>query len=134
MEEVENCVIVRDCINIFLDVLFEEFCKSLESFVEKIGFFLVVMYNVDCIYGDLIILNILIKEGYENIILIDFGLSFILLLMEDKGVDFYVLERVFFSIYLNIEQLFKIVLESYRKKVNKVDEIIKKLDEVRMWG
>lgn len=61
------------------------------------------MYNVDCIYGDLIILNVLIKLGFENIILIDFGLSFIFLLIEDKGVDFYVLERVFFSIYLNIE-------------------------------
>lgn len=134
MEEVENCVTARDRINTLLDVPCEESRKSLESLAEKIGSSLAAMHNVDCIHGDLTTSNILIKEGYENIILIDFGLSFISSLTEDKGVDLYVLERAFLSTHPNTEQLFKIVLESYRKKANKADEIIKKLDEVRMRG
>lgn len=134
MEEVENCVTARDHINGLLDVPSEESEKSLQSLAEKIGSSLAAMHNVDCIHGDLTTSNILIKAGYENITLIDFGLSFISSLTEDKGVDLYVLERAFLSTHPNTEKLFKIVLESYRKKANKADEIIKKLDEVRMRG
>jgi len=134
MEEVENCVTARDHINTRLDVPSEESDKSLQSLAEKIGYSLAAMHNVDCIHGDLTTSNILIKAGYENIILIDFGLSFISSLTEDKGVDLYVLERAFLSTHPNTEQLFKTVLESYRKKANKADEVIKKLDEVRMRG
>jgi len=134
MEEVENCVTARDHINTLLDVPSEESDKRLQSLAEKIGYSLAAMHNVDCIHGDLTTSNILIKAGYENIILIDFGLSFISSLTEDKGVDLYVLERAFLSTHPNTEQLFKIVLESYRKKANKPDEVIKKLDEVRMRG
>ena len=93
------------------------------------------MHNVDCIHGDLTTSkNILLKTGAENIILIDFGLSFISALTEDKGVDLYVLERAFLSTHPNTEELFKIILESYRKKANKAEEVIKKLDEVRLRG
>lgn len=134
MEEIENCVTTRDYINNLLDAPTEGSEKSLQVLAEKIGSSLAAMHNVDCIHGDLTTSNILIKAGFENIILIDFGLSFISQLTEDKGVDLYVLERAFLSTHPNTEQLFKIVLESYRKKANKADEIIKKLDEVRMRG
>ncbi|XP_078365239.1 EKC/KEOPS complex subunit TP53RK-like [Oculina patagonica] len=134
MEEIENCVTTRDHINNLLNAPSEESEKSLQILAEKIGSSLAAMHNVDCIHGDLTTSNILIKEGYENIILIDFGLSFISLLTEDKGVDLYVLERAFLSTHPNTEHLFKIILESYRKKANKAEEIIKKLDEVRMRG
>ena len=46
----------------------------------------------------------------------------------------YVLERAFLSTHPNTEELFKIILESYRKKANKAEEVIKKLDEVRLRG
>lgn len=134
MEEIENCVTTRDHINNLLNAPSEESEKSLQILAEKIGSSLAAMHNVDCIHGDLTTSNILLKAGFENIILIDFGLSFISLLTEDKGVDLYVLERAFLSTHPNTEHLFKIILESYRKKANKADEIIKKLDEVRMRG
>ncbi len=37
--------------------------------------------------------------------MIDFGLSYISSLVEDKGVDLYVLERAFLSTHPNSEQL-----------------------------
>lgn len=134
MEEIENCVTARDHINELLDGPSDASEQSLQSLAEKIGSTLAVMHNVDCIHGDLTTSNVLIKSGFENIILIDFGLSFISSLTEDKGVDLYVLERAFLSTHPNTEQLFKIVLESYKGKANKAGEIIKKLDEVRLRG
>ena len=134
MEEVENSVTARDRINNLLATPGEESAQSLQVLAEKIGCSLADMHNVDCIHGDLTTSNVLLKTGFEKIILIDFGLSFISSLTEDKGVDLYVLERAFLSTHPNTEQLFNVVLESYRKKANKAEEIIKKLDEVRLRG
>lgn len=134
MEEVQNSVTVRDRVNNLLETPGEESQKSLQILAEKIGSSLADMHNVDCIHGDLTTSNILLKAGFDNIILIDFGLSFISALTEDKGVDLYVLERAFLSTHPNTEKLFQVILESYRKKANKADEIIKKLDEVRLRG
>ena len=134
MEEIENSETARDHINNHLGNPEEKSEQILQVLAEKIGSCLADMHNVDCIHGDLTTSNILLKTGAENIILIDFGLSFISALTEDKGVDLYVLERAFLSTHPNTEELFKIILESYRKKANKAEEVIKKLDEVRLRG
>ncbi|CAH3153551.1 unnamed protein product [Porites evermanni] len=134
MEEIENSETARDHINNLLGNPEEKSEQILQVLAEKIGSCLADMHNVDCIHGDLTTSNILLKTGAENIILIDFGLSFISALTEDKGVDLYVLERAFLSTHPNTEELFKIILESYRKKANKAEEVIKKLDEVRLRG
>jgi len=134
MEEIQNSVTARDHVNELLETPGEESEKSLQILAEKVGCTLADMHNVDCIHGDLTTSNMLLKTGFENIVLIDFGLSFISALTEDKGVDLYVLERAFLSTHPNTEQLFKVVLENYGKKANKADEIIKKLDEVRLRG
>lgn len=134
MEEIQNSVTARDCINNLLETPSAESEASLQSLAQKIGSCLAEMHNVDCIHGDLTTSNILLKTGFENVILIDFGLSFVSALTEDKGVDLYVLERAFLSTHPNTEKLFQVVLESYKKKASKADEIIKKLDEVRLRG
>ena len=134
MEEIQNSVTARDHVNELLETPGEESEQSLQILAEKVGCTLADMHNVDCIHGDLTTSNMLLKTGFENIVLIDFGLSFISALTEDKGVDLYVLERAFLSTHPNTEQLFKVVLENYGKKANKADEIIKKLDEVRLRG
>jgi len=134
MEEIQNSVTARDHVNELLETPGEESEQGLQILAEKVGCTLADMHNVDCIHGDLTTSNMLLKTGFENIVLIDFGLSFISALTEDKGVDLYVLERAFLSTHPNTEQLFKVVLENYGKKANKADEIIKKLDEVRLRG
>ncbi|XP_068725758.1 EKC/KEOPS complex subunit TP53RK-like [Montipora capricornis] len=134
MEEIPNSVTARDRINNVLQLPTEESEQSLQLMAQTIGDTLAKMHNVDCIHGDLTTSNILLKTAFEDIILIDFGLSFISGLTEDKGVDLYVLERAFLSTHPNTEEIFRVILESYRKKANKADEIIKKLDEVRLRG
>ena len=49
---------------------------------------------------DLTTSNMLLRDS-EDIVLIDFGLSYISSLVEDKGVDLYVLERAFLSCHPN---------------------------------
>ncbi|KAJ0802211.1 putative protein kinase TKL-Pl-4 family [Helianthus annuus] len=45
------------------------------------------------IHGDLTTSNMLWRSGCNQLVLIDFGLSFVSTLPEDKAVDLYVLER-----------------------------------------
>eukprot|EP00122_Pirum_gemmata_P019938 Pgem_evm1s18652 len=45
--------------------------------------------------------------------MIDFGLSTVSKLVEDKAVDLYVLERAFLSTHPDTEKIFAKVLESY---------------------
>ena len=51
--------------------------------------------------------------------LIDFGLSYISSLVEDKAVDLYVLERAFSSTHPDSEPLFASVLNAYAKQLGK---------------
>jgi TP53 regulating kinase-like protein len=68
--------------------------------------------------------------------LIDFGLSFVSTLVEDKAVDLYVLERAFASTHPDSEPMFSSVLDAYGRalKPKEWKTIRSRLDEVRMRG
>ncbi|XP_038550694.1 EKC/KEOPS complex subunit TP53RK-like, partial [Micropterus salmoides] len=113
-------------------------CKELERLAEKVGQILAKMHDEDVIHGDLTTSNMLLKWGREDgepdLVLIDFGLSYISALPEDKGVDLYVLEKAFLSTHPNTEVLFEKLLKSYTASSRKSAAVIKKLDEVRLRG
>ena len=134
MEDIVNSETTRDYINRLLKAGSEEARTKLNSLAEMIGATMAAMHKVDCIHGDLTTSNMLIRNDASQLVLIDFGLSFVSSLAEDKGVDLYVLERAFLSSHPNTEQLFQGVLDSYRMKAEKADEVLKKLDEVRQRG
>ncbi|KAJ3274533.1 TP53 regulating kinase [Terramyces sp. JEL0728] len=56
-----------------------------------IGKQLATIHDIDIVHGDLTSSNILLKDN--ELVWIDFGLSYVSHLPEDKGVDIYVLER-----------------------------------------
>ncbi|GCC23284.1 EKC/KEOPS complex subunit TP53RK [Chiloscyllium punctatum] len=103
---------------------------------EKIGQILAKMHDEDVIHGDLTTSNMMIRQPGEelSLVLIDFGLSFISALPEDKGVDLYVLEKAFLSSHPNTENVFKVFLKSYSTTSKKSGPVLKKLDEVRQRG
>lgn len=111
---------------------------ELEGLAEKVGQILAKMHDEDVIHGDLTTSNMLLRCGLENgesdLVLIDFGLSYISALPEDKGVDLYVLEKAFLSTHPNTEALFEKLLKSYTVSSKKSSAVIKKLDEVRLRG
>ncbi|KAJ8260096.1 hypothetical protein GJAV_G00177000 [Gymnothorax javanicus] len=112
--------------------------KPLEVLARKIGEILAKMHDDDLIHGDLTTSNMLLKLWHgsreSDLVLIDFGLSYISALPEDKGVDLYVLEKAFLSTHPNTEDMFEALLDSYSVSSKKSQSVIKKLDEVRLRG
>ncbi|KAM9788191.1 EKC/KEOPS complex subunit TP53RK [Neosynchiropus ocellatus] len=135
LEEVLGSTSVRDHIASFP----HSDCLDLEVLVQRMGCVLAKMHDEDVIHGDLTTSNMLVRlrreEGPDlDLILIDFGLSYISPLPEDKAVDLYVLEKAFLSTHPNTETLFKKLLESYSVSSKKSSAVLKKLDEVRLRG
>ncbi|KAM4622970.1 EKC/KEOPS complex subunit TP53RK [Discoglossus pictus] len=130
LEDIEGSITVRDYI-----ISIKDDCK-LYDLAEKIGQLLARMHDEDVIHGDLTTSNMLLRSPFDelNLVLIDFGLSFISALPEDKGVDLYVLEKAFLSTHPNTEEVFKALLKSYSTTSKKSGPVIKKLDEVRLRG
>ncbi|KAF9976467.1 TP53 regulating kinase [Actinomortierella ambigua] len=74
---------------------------------EEIGRALGKMHNIDVVHGDLTTSNLLMRNnGSKAVVLIDFGLSYVSNLVEDKAVDLYVLERAFSSTHPNTEAMY----------------------------
>lgn len=111
---------------------------ELGCLAERVGHILAKMHDQDVIHGDLTTSNMLLRcsveDGESDLVLIDFGLSYISALPEDKGVDLYVLEKAFLSTHPNTEALFEKLLKSYAASSKKSSAVIKKLDEVRLRG
>ncbi|XP_053430617.1 EKC/KEOPS complex subunit TP53RK [Nycticebus coucang] len=134
MEEIEGSVSVRDYIQSAMET--DRSPQGLFGLAKTIGRVLARMHDEDLIHGDLTTSNMLLKPPLEqqNIVLIDFGLSFVSGLPEDKGVDLYVLEKAFLSTHPNTETVFEALLKSYFISSKKPRPVLKKLDEVRLRG
>lgn len=110
----------------------------LEQLAKKMGRILAKMHGEDVVHGDLTTSNVLLKAGAQSgeteLVFIDFGLSYISALPEDKGVDVYVLEKGFLSTHPNTEVLFEKLLKAYAASSKKPLAVVNKLDKVRVSG
>ncbi|XP_050773436.1 EKC/KEOPS complex subunit TP53RK [Gopherus flavomarginatus] len=143
VDYVSNCIYLEDIVE---STTVRDYITSVQQsgkdtnnlflLAEKIGEVLARMHDEDLIHGDLTTSNMLLRPPVEelDLVLIDFGLSFISGLPEDKGVDLYVLERAFLSTHPNTDTLFEALLKKYSTTSKKSSLVIKKLDEVRLRG
>ena len=137
MEYVHDSVTVRDHIVAVQSSSADSGVSSLRPIAYKIGELLGKMHQKNIIHGDLTTSNMLIRKpvGDLDIVFIDFGLSYVNSMAEDKGVDLYVLERAFLSTHPNTESLFRVLLEGYKKAYGDgAEEVINKLNEVQLRG
>ncbi|XP_030634436.1 EKC/KEOPS complex subunit TP53RK [Chanos chanos] len=136
LEDLVSAITVRDHIRSIQES--KQTIECLHMLADKMGEVLAKMHDEDVIHGDLTTSNMLLREGDgagdTDPVLIDFGLSYISGLPEDKGVDLYVLEKAFLSTHPNTEALFDRLLKSYMASSKKSPAVIKKLDEVRLRG
>lgn len=134
MEEIEDSVTVRDYIQSTMET--EKDPQCLLDLARRMGQVLAGMHDQDLIHGDLTTSNMLLRRPLAqlHIVLIDFGLSFVSGLPEDKGVDLYVLEKAFLSTHPHTETVFEAFLKSYGASSKKSSPVLKKLDEVRLRG
>ena len=131
MEDIADGMILRDYI-MQLDT--EEQSTTLKELMELMGSVLAKMHDIDVVHGDLTTSNMVYNAGTKDMTLIDFGLSYVSSLAEDKGVDLYVLERAFLSTHPNTETPFQTLLQSYAASSHNSKAVIDKLDEVRLRG
>ncbi|ORX90440.1 kinase-like protein [Basidiobolus meristosporus CBS 931.73] len=111
-----------------------EDAEQVSHYAQLIGKALAMMHGCDVIHGDLTTSNLFLRAETDSLVIIDFGLSSISQLPEDKAVDLYVLERAFLSTHPNSETLFEEILAEYKKASKGAQAILKKLDEVRLRG
>ncbi|CAG8602219.1 21701_t:CDS:10, partial [Racocetra persica] len=102
---------------------------SSKQLTKKIGIALSKMHAADVIHGDLTTSNLLLRESNNSLVVIDFGLSYISSLPEDKAVDLYVLEKTFLSTHPNSEAMFAAILETYKSNYKASKDILSKLAE-----
>ncbi|KAG6853803.1 hypothetical protein C0991_001253 [Blastosporella zonata] len=107
----------------------KEFGISVVMLMKLIGIELAKMHSADVVHGDLTTSNMMLRhpssflsddpEIRTELVLIDFGLSYVSSLVEDKAVDLYVLERAFSSTHPDSEPLFASVLTAYSEQMGK---------------
>ncbi|EGC35773.1 hypothetical protein DICPUDRAFT_151859 [Dictyostelium purpureum] len=111
--------------------------------MNEIGKQISSIHDMGLVHGDLTTSNMLLRPNLnplsekDQLVFIDFGLSYVSNYVEDKAVDLYVLERAFISTHPNSEILFKNVLNSYEKNGPNPKEasiVIQKLNQVRLRG
>ncbi|KAK1290270.1 hypothetical protein QJS10_CPB18g01198 [Acorus calamus] len=97
---------------------------------DKIG----KMHDGGLIHGDLTTSNMIIRCETNDLVLIDFGLSFTSTLPEDKAVDLYVLERALLSMHSSCGNVMDQILSAYRKSSRQWCSTLNKLAQVRQRG
>ncbi|KAJ8749526.1 hypothetical protein K2173_025721 [Erythroxylum novogranatense] len=108
--------------------------ERLDDVAKQIGDAIGKLHDGGLIHGDLTTSNMLIQNGTDLLVLIDFGLSFTSTLPEDKAVDLYVLERALLSMHSSCGDVMERILGAYKKSSKQWSSTLNKLAQVRQRG
>ncbi|KMZ63433.1 Protein kinase superfamily protein [Zostera marina] len=108
--------------------------ELLGDMATQIGAAIGKLHDGGIVHGDLTTSNMIIQKETNHMILIDFGLSFISSIPEDKAVDLYVLERALLSMHSSCGNVMDRILSSYRKSSRQWCATLNKLAQVRQRG
>ncbi|KAL5561722.1 hypothetical protein UlMin_031469 [Ulmus minor] len=108
--------------------------ERLDDIATQIGNAIAKLHDGGLIHGDLTTSNMLIRNDTNQLVLIDFGLSFTSTLPEDKAVDLYVLERALLSMHSSCGNVMDRILAAYRKSSKQWSSTLNKLAQVRQRG
>ncbi|WVY96455.1 hypothetical protein V8G54_028606 [Vigna mungo] len=101
--------------------------EGLDNIATQIGHAIGKLHDGGLVHGDLTTSNMLLKNGINELVLIDFGLSFTSTLPEDKAVDLYVLERAILSMHSSCGNVMDRILTAYRKSSKQWSSTLNKL-------
>ncbi|KAJ6817724.1 EKC/KEOPS complex subunit bud32 [Iris pallida] len=108
--------------------------ERMDDIATQIGGAVGKLHDGGLIHGDLTTSNLLINRETNQLVLIDFGLSFTSTLPEDKAVDLYVLERALLSMHSSCGNVMDKILSAYRKSSKQWSSTLNKLAQVRQRG
>jgi Kae1-associated kinase Bud32 len=108
--------------------------REQKNIMKDLGNQIAKLHNNNIIHGDLTTSNFIINEK-GKIYIIDFGLSFISIKIEDKANDIYLLKQALKTKHSkNFEFLFKEFLDGYSKKAKEVNKILERLQIIEKRG
>ncbi|BBN10412.1 TP53 regulating kinase and related kinases [Marchantia polymorpha subsp. ruderalis] len=107
---------------------------KIEEIAKQIGKAVAKLHDGGVVHGDLTTSNMLIRPDTNQLVMIDFGLSFTSALPEDKAVDLYVLERALISLHSSNGDIMGLVMSSYKQSSKLWSSTLNKLAAVRMRG
>jgi Kae1-associated kinase Bud32 len=108
--------------------------KNFVVYCKKIGELIAILHNNNIVHNDLTTSNFIVGKN-NKLYLIDFGLSFVSLKVEDKAVDLHLLKQALESKHYDIfEDAFKIILEEYSKKYKQAQDVLNRLKKVESRG
>ncbi|MQL80462.1 hypothetical protein Taro_012897 [Colocasia esculenta] len=108
--------------------------EKLNDIALQIGNAVGKLHDGGLVHGDLTTSNMIIQEGTNQLVLIDFGLSFTSTLPEDRAVDLYVLERALLSMHSSCGNVMDRILAAYKKSSRQWCATLNKLAQVRQRG
>lgn len=108
--------------------------EHMDDIAMQIGHAIGKLHDGGLIHGDLTTSNMLIRAATNQLVVIDFGLSFTSTLPEDKAVDLYVLERALLSMHSSCGNVMDRILAAYRKSSKQWSSTLNKLAQVRQRG
>ncbi|KAG0467769.1 hypothetical protein HPP92_017097 [Vanilla planifolia] len=108
--------------------------ELMDAIAAQIGDVIGKLHDGGLVHGDLTTSNMIIRKGTNQLVLIDFGLSFTSTIPEDKAVDLYVLERALLSMHSSCGNVMDRILSSYRKSSKQWSSTLNKLAQVRLRG
>lgn len=106
-----------------------------QQFAQEIGEQIGKLHQADIIHGDLTTSNMIKHAETSKIHLLDFGLSFFSEKAEDKAVDLFLLDRTLESThYKQYPEIFKKVLQGYKKTYSEYAQVLERFEEVKKRG
>lgn len=123
----------------------DPYCDQVEMTLKRVGEQIGLLHWNDYCHGDLTSSNIVLvrQENRWQPHLIDFGLGSTSTLVEDKGVDLYVLERAIISTHSSFSDKYNSwILEGFKSIYNshgktgivKCKDVLRRFEEVRLRG
>lgn len=109
--------------------------KQIEELSYDIGYNIGLIHSKDIIHGDITSSNILINND-NNLVFIDFGLSYYSNLLEDKAVDLLVFKKSLKSLNSNLsDKIFNNMLKGYGSIFNNdIDDIESNIKDIESRG
>lgn len=118
----------------FIDgTVLREVLDSRPELAKEVGMLVGKLHANDIIHSDLTTSNLILADGKVHVI--DLGLSFVSLKLEDKAVDLHVLDRALESRHHKVyPRCFDLVLEGYKKANPNHQEVLTQLEKVQARG
>ncbi|PKA64967.1 TP53 regulating kinase [Apostasia shenzhenica] len=108
--------------------------ELMNDIATQIGDAIGKLHDGGLVHGDLTTSNMIIRKGSNQLVLIDFGLSFTSTIPEDKAVDLYVLERALLSMHSSCGNVMDRIVSAYKKSSKQWSSTMNKLGQVRLRG